>query len=377
MYDVALIGIGSMGSAAAYYLSKQGLRILGLDQFQPPHSFGSHAGDSRVIRKAYFEHPDYVPLLAQSYKNWNELERISGLKLFHKSGLLYIGDSNDFLLNGVKNSAEKYQLDIETEDISVSPSFSNLDNKQFLLEPNAGFVLPERTIQSYIDLAVQQGADFQFGEKLTYWEKLDNGYLLVTNKHQYHTKKIVFTAGAYIKELLPDVKIPLTVTKQSMFWFEPKHARLFQKEEFPCWFISDAHWSGIFYGFPSLYNLERKAPLVKIGHHCTGVKVSEPDGEQEVSLKDQKNMKQFVDKYFKGAFRSYMQMSTCYYTMSKDEHFIVDYIKEHDQNVILATGFSGHGFKFAPMMGEVIADLVIHGKTDMPIEFLSLSRFSS
>lgn len=375
IYDVAVIGVGSMGSATCYQLSQRGISVLGIDQFSPPHNFGSHTGETRLIRKAYFEHPNYVPLLQRAYQLWEQLEDKVSDELFCRTGLLYMCDQNDFLINGLKKSAQEYKIELDKEYKKSTPAFENVQDKEVIFEENAGFVFPEKMIEYYIALALDAGVDFAFDHKIVGWHRQDDHYLVKTSTSIFHAKKIIFTTGAYTKEILDLPKVSLQVTKQSLFWMQPRHPLLFDKKDFSCWTLTDLSFEGLFYGFPMIED-EKGTPLVKIAHHVNGQKLVEPDGDKEVAPRDIKNLNQFLKAFMPAAFKKIVKTEVCYYTMTEDEHFVIDYFPYYDQDVIFAAGFSGHGFKFSPVIGEILADLAVAGQTSFPIDFLSLNRFN-
>ncbi|MEL6988225.1 MAG: FAD-dependent oxidoreductase, partial [Bacteroidota bacterium] len=164
-YDIIIIGTGSIGSACCYYAAKSGYQVLGLDQYQVPHIYGSHSGQSRIYRTAYFEHSNYVPLLEQSYANWKQLERITNRQFLHQSGLVYFGEQNDILLRGVRYASEKYSIPIRELDAfqikSEFPQFNLKENIQGLLEEEAGFIIADQTIASFRKLAIEAGAEIR------------------------------------------------------------------------------------------------------------------------------------------------------------------------------------------------------------------------
>jgi len=205
IYDIAVIGVGSMGSAALYYAAKRGASVLGLEQFTIVHDHGSHFGQSRIIRKAYFEDPDYVPLLEKAYSNWKDLESEFGYQFFHKTGLLYIGRPEHILLKGVRESASRYSIPIEVysglEIISKFPQFKIPDDYEVIVEPDAGFVTPEKTILAYTQHAIQLGAEVREKEQVLKWEVIDDIVQITTNVKVFKAKKIIITAGGYSKKV--------------------------------------------------------------------------------------------------------------------------------------------------------------------------------
>lgn len=379
-YDVLVIGVGSMGAATCYYLAKQGVRVLGLEQFDIPHELGSHAGQSRIIRKAYFEHPDYVPLLERAYENWHELEALTGHKVYHKTGLLYLGQPDSELMKGVRESASKFQLHLDPlSDWQLSaayPQFRVPESYEALLEPDAGFITPEKAILLYVEQAIKYGATIRTKTKITGWQQTRKNIIVQTDHGQYTTDKIVLTAGAWAGKLLPDLASKLTVTRQTLAWMNPQEWKPFEFGHFPCWVIADAAKPSIYYGFPILPAGTFGGPIgLKIGHHAHGHSTDPDAVNRKTDAEEEDNLIQALNQFIPGAYASTHTMKTCLYTNTPDENFILDFLPNTDNKVILAAGFSGHGFKFASVVGEIMADLALKGKTELPIGFLGVGRF--
>jgi len=379
-YDVVVIGVGAMGAATCYYLAKQGVRVLGLEQFDIPHELGSHAGQSRIIRKAYFEHPDYVPLLERAYENWYELEALTGHQVFYKTGLLYLGQPGSELMKGVQESASKFKLHLDLlsdwQLATAYPQFRVPEGYEALLEPDAGFVTPEKAILLYVEQAIQHGATILTKTKITGWQQTRKNIVVETDHGQYTTDKIVLTAGAWAGKLLPGLASKLTVTRQVIGWVNPKNRAPFELGNFPCWVIADANKPSIFYGFPLLPAGTFGGPIgLKLGHHVQGL-ASDPDAvDRKTNAAEEANLIQALNQFLPDAYTSTHVLKTCLYTNTPDENFILDFLPNTDNQVILAAGFSGHGFKFASVVGEIMADLALKGKTELPIGFLGVGRF--
>jgi sarcosine oxidase len=379
-FDFIVVGIGSMGSAAAYFLAKEGYRVLGIDQFEPPHDLGSHAGQSRIIRKAYFEHPDYVPLLERSYKLWNDFEEETGKQYYYETGIVYFGDAHHPTMKGVRTSADLYNVDVQIYDRKKSKiafaQFNIPDSYQTLVEPKAGFIRPEFAIESYLMEAKNSGAHLNTGEKVLSWEYNDHGVSVKTTKGVYRAGKLVLTGGSWMKTLVPQMRDKLTVTQQTLAWISPKKPELFSLGNFPCWFIEDPDL-GMFYGFPVLPFEKFGGPIgLKIASHRPG-KIINPDYLERQSLpQDKQVIKTILEKYFPDAGDEIISLKTCLYTYSPDENFILDILPDTNGCVVIAAGFSGHGFKFVPVIGEVLKELAVNGKSSQPIEFLNFKRLA-
>ena len=379
-FDVIVIGVGSMGSATCYYLSKRGYKVLGLEQFDISHEYGSHAGQSRIIRKAYFEHPDYVPLLERAYKNWEQIERETGEQLYYKTGLLYAGISTNEMIKGVKLSASLYNIEMEQLNIADAshrfPQFSFPNDFEILFEPDAGFLPPERSIRLYAAQAKKIGVSINTNEKVIEWKKEGVGIMVKTDRHTYYCNKLIITSGAWAGKMIPGFSSKIKVTRQFIAWIKTKNDNQFTLNNFPCWMIGDADKHGCFYGFPLLDTKKFGEPAgLKLAHHFPA-QVTNPDNvNRQTTEDDLKNIKYCLDKYLPGVFDSVLHTKICLYGNSPDENFIIDKLPGYEENVSIACGFSGHGFKFASVVGEILADLAIEGKSNLPMEFLNAKRF--
>jgi sarcosine oxidase len=381
VYDVIVIGTGSMGSSACFHLASREYKVLGLEQFDAvPHDKGSHSGQSRIIRKAYFEHPDYVPLLNRAYKNWQQLEQLTGEQVYFKTGLLYGGPAGHDIIKGVKGAASEYDIALEPLTKEQRENFSNYfhlgSSDEILLEPDAGFLLPEKIITLYIREAKKQGATIQTGEKVLEWRKENGSIKVLTNKSSYYARKLIITAGAWAEQVIKELNIPLKVTRQVIVWVEPKDPLVFAPENFPCWLIAAEEGKGAWYGFPYLSGPAFPGPAgLKFALHYPAEETGADKVNREVSEKEIAMLIREAKKYFKPAENKVTAVKTCLYTNTWDENFIIDHLPGYDDNVTIACGFSGHGFKFVSVVGEILADLSTKGRTTLPIEFLGLKRF--
>ena len=379
-FDVIVIGVGSMGSATSYYLAKRGYKVLGLEQFDISHEFGSHAGQSRIIRKAYFEHPGYVPLLERAYENWEALEWETGKQVYYKTGLLYAGNPNNEMIKGVERSAGLYNIDLDQMNIAAAadqfPQFKFPDDFEILFEPEAGFITPEKAIRLYASQAKKNGAVIHSNEKVINWKKDKNIILVKTDKQTYQCDKLIITAGAWAGKMIPGLADKIKVTRQFVAWIKTKNDDQFRLNKFPCWMISDDEKHGCYYGFPLLDTEKFGEPAgLKLAHHFPK-EVTDPDKvDRRATENDIQNLNYCLNKYLPGVFDSILHTKICLYANSPDENFIIDKLPDYEENVSIACGFSGHGFKFASVVGEILADLAIEGISDLPIEFLNANRF--
>ena len=378
-HDFIVIGLGSMGSSTCYYLAKQGFTVLGIEQHEITHENGSHSGQSRLIRQAYFEHPDYVPLLRQAYEGWLDLEQISESQLFYDTGILYSGKANDFLIKGSLRSASQYDIDVqELNNDEVKRQYSQFNlppDYTTILEPNAGFVTPERAILTYVQQAISSGAEIHRNETVESVTDKEGGVTVKTSQNTYRARKLIVTAGAWTARLLPFLKPKLKVTRQVISWVNTTNDKNYRLGDLPCWGINQEGSAGLYYGFPILDHCQFGGPPgLKIGYHFPGEE-TDPDNQAEKNVDEDKEIiANFMSKFLPGCFKSFSEIKSCLYTYSPDDHFIIDHHPDL-HNVIFAAGFSGHGFKFAPVIGMALADLASEGSTKLPIKFLSLDRF--
>lgn len=379
-YDVIVIGVGSMGASACYHLAKQGHKVLGLEQFDIPHELGSHAGQSRIIRKAYGEASDYVPLLERAYENWRTLESETGEQVYYETGLVYFGAKSESFLETVKQSSKQYNIPVnqlsETDCLKKYPQFNLPANFERLEEPKAGLLTPERSILLMVQQAILNGAVIRTKEQVLEWKR-ENGVITVnTNRGTYKAKKLVITAGPWAGRMIPKLDPQLKVTRQALAWVQPKKWENFALGQFPCWNVLTGDRD--FYGFPVLPVGKFGGPIgLKLAMHYPGGEVTDPDKvNRNTKESDENVLIQFLKEYMPDGYENILTMKTCLYTNSPDENFIVDYLPEYDNDVVIAAGFSGHGFKFASVIGEILTDLAISRSTSLPINFLSAQRFN-
>ena len=371
-YDVIVLGVGGMGSAACQQLASRGARVLGLEQFQLVHDRGSSHGETRIIRQAYFEHPDYVPLLLRTYELWRQLEQSTGRTLFDQVGLVMSGIADGETISGAKTSANLHHLTIEELTASAAnrrwPAFSFPDEHAVVFEPVAGMLRVEACVQAHLDRATGQGAEIHANEQVLSWTSTGNSVSVQTDRGEYSAGNLVITAGAWASRSLQDLGLPLQVLRKFVGWFPIRQGPYRSDQGMPTYFFELPH--GTFYGFPSI-----DGQTVKMAEHSGGQPVDDPTlVDRALHDFDLPRLSGFLQDHLPGLSPTPVRHSVCQYTMTPDQHFIVD---RHPQwpNVALAAGFSGHGFKFAPVIGEALADLAWNQSTQLPIGFLSLGRF--
>lgn len=379
-FDVIVVGVGSMGSAACWHLAKRGVRVLGLERFGVPNALASHHGHSRMIRLAYFEHPDYVALLKRAYENWASLESDSGQRVLHVTGGLYLGRPDSELVTGSIEAARTYGLPHEVlsrERLGERfPQFRVPDDTVAFFENQAGFLVPEAAVAAQAEVAMRRGAEIRGHEPVTRWEADARGVRVKTERAAYTAERLVFCGGAWTSRLLAELGLPLRVTRQVMGWFWPREPDAFAYGRFPCWALDleeRKNFRGVHYGFP----MAPTNPGFKIALHWPG-ETCDPDRvDRSPRPGDEADLRGALREHFPGvgADAPLLSLQVCLYTNSPDGHFILDRHPHHER-VSIACGFSGHGFKFASVIGEAMADLAMHGRTDLPIGFLGLHRFT-
>ena len=373
-YDAIVIGVGGVGSAALYHLAHRGLRVLGLDRFPPGHDRGSSHGQSRVIRQAYHEHPNYVPLLLRSYELWHELEEAAEQKLFHQVGLLFGGPPEGEVIAGVELAAAKHQLLVEQISVAESnarwPAYRAPESFRMVFEPLAGFLLVEDCVKAHIDAATLAGAELRCGPAVRGWKPNGDGVSVETDEATFHANRLIITAGAWASDLLSSLGIRLEVLRKPLFWFGANDTRHDVQSGCPCFFFETL--GGQFYGFPKSDSLG-----VKIAEHSGGTPVNDPlTVDRTLRVADRERVELCLAEHLPGVSRECTACAVCMYTMSPDQHFIVGRHPEFPQ-VAFTAGLSGHGFKFTSVLGEIMAGLAVDGSSRLDINFLSPARFNA
>jgi sarcosine oxidase len=375
-FDAIVIGVGAMGASTCFHLAGHGVKTLGLEQFDIPHTRGSSHGDSRMIRKAYFEHPNYVPLLHRAYALWDELEAISRRRLLHRVGGIFIGPKDKTLVGGALAAAKMHHLPHELMDAGELrrrwPQFVVPDDWHAFYEPDSGFLLPERAIGAYAEHALRRGAEIHAREPVRQWKREGSHYIVQTDVATYAAGRLIFCGGAWSGKLLADLGVSLKVTRQILAWVWPKEPRAFELGHIPVWGI-DSLDGGLYYGFP----MHAESVGFKFAHHLPSDSAVDPDTvSRDVRPSERDTLREILRKFLPAADGPWLALKTCLYTNSPDGHFIIDHHPDHPR-VEIACGFSGHGFKFASVIGAVLAEAAVEGKRDASLDFLGLGRFAA
>ncbi|RIK76379.1 N-methyl-L-tryptophan oxidase [candidate division KSB1 bacterium] len=373
IYDAILLGLGAMGSAAAYHLARRGQRVLGLDLFTPPHNLGSSHGQTRIIREAYFEHPLYVPLVQKAYENWAELEHTTGQQLILSTGGAMIGHAEGVLVRGARASAATHHLPHEMLSAQALrrrfPAFHPSDEMIAVWEPRAGILFPEKCIAAHLASARALGATLRFEEPARSWRINGSGVEVTTAKNQYVASRLLIAAGAWFTQLVPDLHLPLVCARQALFWFKPKsNPSHFLPKHFPI-FLWEYEPDHIFYGFPDL------GEGIKLAIHHEGVLTDPVRIKREVDHQEASGLRTILHQFMPEAEGDLLNATVCMYTNTPDSHFLIDHHPRHPQ-VLLASPCSGHGFKFSSALGEILADLLTTGRTEFDLSPFRLARFT-
>jgi monomeric sarcosine oxidase len=368
--DCIVIGIGGVGSAVVESLARRGVSAIGFEQFGPVHDRGSSHGETRIIRKAYFEHPDYVPLLHRAFDAWRELEVDSGRELLQTTGLLISGPAAGPAVRGTIAAADEHQLPLEVlspDDADHRfPEFNFPPHHHIAYEREAGYLHVERCVAAQIEAARAHGAELLFNERVHRWKADESGVTVETGREKYKAASLVIAAGPWSGELLAGLGVSLRVLRKVQLWFEiPPNT--YQRS--PGFFVE--HGDGDYYGIPSPGGAE-----LKIAEHSGEETVSDPlHVDRGLYERDVGRIQAFIKAVLPAVRPASPRHAVCMYTMSPDGHFLLDRHPTFPQ-VTFAAGLSGHGFKFVRVLGEALADFVIDGSTPLPVDFLRLKRLA-
>ena len=377
-FEAIVVGTGGFGSSCLFHLASRGVKALGLDRFSAGHDRGSSHGDTRIIRRAYFEHSDYVPLLRQAYTLWRDLEAWSGRDLMKICGLFLAGPPESEAVAGTRLAARSHDLTIENvsaadlaKDCGTEfPGFRIPDNFDVVMEPSGGYLHVEDCVRTHIDLACKAGAELRCGEAIIGWESDGRTVRVRTESDEYEAASLILTPGAWANHLLNGIPgMPtLRVLRKTMHWNRVR-SDVYNTDNGGQGFLFEMPY-GVFYGFPSL-----DGSNLKLAQHSGGEVITDAlQIDRSLQTSDTEPISKFVNEVMPDLDPQTDRHSVCLYSMTPDSHFIVDRHPEHS-NVFFGAGFSGHGFKFTSVLGEALAKLAIFGTADLSIDFLGLSRF--
>ncbi|TWT25777.1 N-methyl-L-tryptophan oxidase [Planomicrobium sp. CPCC 101110] len=372
-YDVAIIGGGTMGIATAYYLAKAQQKVLVIDQFSIPNNFGSHHGETRILRLGYGNGGIYVPLVKEALVLWKDLEQETGKILFNQTGAISVGHpGSDFVKETIESSLQ-YNLTHEKLDakslMARWPGILVPDDYIACYDPHSGFLYSEECVQTYKEESIKLGVTILENQRVEDIQTSEAEVKIVTADATLVARKAVITAGAWIPKLLPELDLDIEPLRKTFGWFETSEEDLYGNE-FPC-FVFDTHNVGHYYGFPDYDGKGLKVGRMDLGD------VVDPDEVNRdffTTSHEEDDLRSFLSRFLPQANGQLNEGKVCLFSMTPDNDFIIDFHPEHS-NLVIAGGFSGHGFKFASVIGKILTDLAIEGKTDLNISFLKLNRF--
>ena len=373
VFDVAVAGLGGMGSAIAAHCASRGASTIGLDQFEPAHDFGASHGKTRMIRKAYFEDPAYVPLVLRAYELWRKLEHEAGEELLRITGVLSIGAPGSEIISGTLRAADRHDLSVKAwsqQEVKTRyPSLQLRPDELAVFEPDGGVLDPERSVRAHLKVAAFAGAKLRFKTTMERWDMSDQGIeIRLTDGTRILTRSLVLALGPWFKETLGSLGVSLRVQRNVQAWFSPA-TNAYESERFPAFLVDRAGLPAPLYGFPDF------GDGVKAAFHGLGDLTTAAQLDREVDpARDVEPIVRAMDDWMPGSTQTIREAKPCMYALTPDAHFVIDRHPAH-ANVILCGGFSGHGFKFAPVVGEIGADLALERDSRHQIDFLSLRRF--
>jgi len=372
-HDVVVLGVGGMGSAVAYHLAKRGLSVAGIEQNSIAHDRGSSHGLSRIIRLAYFEHPSYVPLLRRAFALWRELEAESGQKLLHVTGAIDVGVPGSRVFEGSLEACRLHGLTHEVlnaDQLNLRfPGYHLPGDHMAVFQPDGGFLEPEKCIQAFVEGAAARGARIMVNRTARGWSRSGDGVTVEVGNDVIQARQLVLCGGAWMPKLAPSLAPLLRPERQVVAWFEVEDTAAFREDRFPVFVMTNTY--GTFYGFP-----EFGVPGFKIGKYHHRSETVDPDSmDRTVHASDEAVLRECVQSIFPGANGAVLRSSTCIFTNTPDEHFIIDRLPDAPE-VLVVSACSGHGFKFCSVVGEIVADLVTDGRSNHDLSLFRLDRFN-
>ena len=372
-YDVAVIGLGGMGSATVAQCAQRGASVVGVEQFGAAHDLGSSHGKSRMIRKAYFEDPAYVPLLRRAYELWSELERATDEEILRITGVLTVGEEASEVIVGTQRASAAHDLPLESLSrkavLARYPILQILPDEVAVFEKEAGVLDPERAVSAHLKVAQTQGAELRFGVAMQSWQAVAAGFnILLSDGSRIAARKLILSLGPWFKTILESLGVPIRVQRNVQAWFAPA-TDAYGAARFPAFLLNRRGLPAPLYGFPDFGH------GVKVAFHGFGDLTEAARVDRTIdAARDIEPLAREMEQWMPGAAASLRNATACMYTLTPDEHFVIDRHPDHP-DLILCGGFSGHGFKFAPVIGEIAADLALQGGSRHQIDFLSLRRF--
>jgi sarcosine oxidase len=372
-YDAIVLGLGAMGSAVAAHAAARGMRVLGIERFGPAHARGSSHGQSRIIRQAYFESPHYVPMLRRAYELWDALATRTATTLRAQTGGLFVGRPETPVVAGTIASALHWQLAHRIYDAAelrhAFPAVTPRDDEIGVYEAVAGALFPEAGVRAHLDAADEDGAELRFGVQAVGWDAGDGGVrVALADGTHAEGQRLAICAGPWFARIAPGAGVPLRIERNVQFWFAPNDPGAVSPEHLPVW-CCERDGQGMFYGFPDF------GDGVKVAHHGSGVD-ADPDAlDRDVRDGEIAVARTALASFVPAAAGSFLRAAPCMYSNTPDEHFVIG-AHPLARHVVLAGGFSGHGYKFAPVIGEIVAALLADDDPGFSLNLFSPARFA-
>lgn len=369
VYDCIVLGVGGVGSFSLLSAAKRGWKTLGIDRFGVAHDRGSSHGRTRMIRTAYFEHPNYVPLARKAWGAWEELQAGCDVKLIQNTGLLQVGDPGGEVIQGVLKSAKEHDIPVEEYDAAEGmkrfPIFKLAPKSACVFEETAGYLQIENAVTFACKKAIENGAEFRNDTLVDQISvNSDGSVTLRSGDEKLKTERLVVCAGPWSSHFVGDLGIDINVVRKQQHWFQLDRIDIKYENRFPGFLIEDG--DGCFYGLPEIDYLG-----MKVAEHSGGEPVDDPAAvNRDCDMSELQRTERFMDSALHFTRRRLVHHSTCMYSMSSDSHFIVDRHPE-SARIVFAAGLSGHGFKFAPVLGEHLTNL-LDEKEDPVFDFLKM-----
>ena len=371
MHDFAVIGLGAIGSATAAELVRRGHSVVGFDRYTPPHSMGSAHSDTRMIRAAWYHGSPYMPLVREAFRRWRNLERSSGQTLLRTAGALMMGpeDGRVFagspLLDVARPGTDDVPLSVE-EVVERFPWLRPGPGTVTIYEPGAAILSLEACLEAMLEVA--GGADLRFDEPAVGWSASASGVGIRTERGEHAARRLAIAAGAWTPQLVPELSLPLEVERTVQYWFEPAGPHADTLADGPAW-VWELEREGTWYGFPP------SARGLKAGMHFQAGRGTDVERvDRRVGTTETEELRRLFGRYAPGVAGSLARASVCLYTNTPDEDFILDRHPDHPE-VVLFAGGSGHAFKFAPVLGSLMADLLTDELPRHAPPIFSIGRF--
>jgi sarcosine oxidase len=371
-YDAIVIGAGVMGLSTAFELAQRGKRVLLLEQFDLQHPYGSSHGATRVIRTAYFEHPDYVPLAQRAWDKWMTMG-----DFIVKTGGLYVGPRDSPLIAGSIEAAEKHGLTYELDGGQLNAARKQMrvpEGFATFWEADCGVLMASAAVDHLVNRCRDQGVKLCANAALRDWSATDTGVRVTTDSSEFEADFLAICAGPWASQVLDHLKLSLVVTRQVVAYTEPANPLLFTSDRFPVTCFTDGD-GAFYYAIPICNSGNYRTKAFKVGRHNPGCIVSPNSVQRTSTVEDIEFASVGLQEFIPGALGRLVSSEICLYTSTPDGHFIIDLHPEY-KRVAYACGFSGHGFKFAPVVGEALSDLMLHGRSELPVQFLRIDRFN-